>query len=107
MMDAYAVRRLRHRLRKYREMIDVLRILERREELHYGEAASLLGLSGSYAYNLLAMMSYMYRLPFRDGIMDNPGRRRLLEIAEDLRRRINVIGRKLGKTKKRGKRGKG
>jgi len=103
MADIYLERRLRHRARKYSDMITVLRMLEAREELHYGEAAAALGSSPSYAYSLMAMMSHMYTIPFRDGIMDNPGKQLLRRIAEDLRNRIQRIRKRIEKAGKKKK----
>jgi hypothetical protein len=78
-VDRYEVRRLVHRLRKYEAMMDILAILRHREELHYGEVAQVLEVSPAYAYGLLDMLARICRLPFRDGIMDNPGNDRLME----------------------------
>jgi hypothetical protein len=107
-VDRYEVRRLVHRLKKYRAMMDVLAILRHREELHYGEVAQVLEVSPAYAYGLLDMLARMCRLPFRDGIMDNPGDDRLMEatwkIKEWMEKTKKTLEEKRKQKKKKGKR---
>jgi len=105
-VDRYEVRRLAHRLRKYRAMMDILEILRYREELHYGEVAQVLEVSPAYAYGLMDMLSRMCMLPFRDGIMDNPGNDRLMQATWKIKEWIEKTKKTLEEKRKQKKKKK-